>query len=96
MKKQELHQKNIALILGERERVARALASCEMVKKVYPSDANFILVEVNNADKVYAKLARRNIIVRNRSRQVENCLRITIGSPEENDLLITTFKNLTL
>jgi histidinol-phosphate aminotransferase len=51
---------------------------------------NFILVEMNEADRVYTFLTNRNIIVRNRSKDVPNTLRITVGTPEENELLLKT------
>ena len=60
------------------------------VEKVYNSDANFLLVKVKDANKLYDFLAKHEIVVRNRTRDVlcENCLRITIGTPEENLQLI--------
>jgi histidinol-phosphate aminotransferase len=56
------------------------------VEKIYPSDANFLLVKVKDVNTLYNYLAKNEIVVRNRSREVlcENCLRITIGTPEEN------------
>ncbi len=92
LRDQEKFQKQIDCIISERERVAEALANCEAVKKIYPSDANFILIEVSNANKIYEQLAEQKIIVRNRHKLIKNSLRITIGRPEENDLLITAFK----
>jgi histidinol-phosphate aminotransferase len=64
------------------------------VKKVYPSDANFILVKVEAASRLYQYLASCGIIVRNRSNEIncQNCLRISIGTPEENELLIKALK----
>ncbi len=64
------------------------------VKKIYPSDANFILVKVDNADLLYQYLAANGIIVRNRSKEAgcENCLRISIGTPEENENLLSALK----
>ncbi len=94
LKNKKQYQKQVEAILAERDRVAEALVNFEAVEKIYPSDANFILVEVDNAEKVYEKLLRQGIVVRNRSKQVNNSLRITFGSPEENDLLINAFKNL--
>ena len=66
----------------------------EIVKKIYPSDANFLLLEVENADSLYAFLVAKKIITRNRSKQVENCIRITIGTPDENDELLKALKSL--
>lgn len=95
LKNKQQYQKQVGCILAERERVAEALANCEPVKKIFPSDANFILIEVTDAGKVYGELAKQDIIVRNRNKQIKNTLRVTIGSPEENNLLITAFENLT-
>lgn len=82
----------IDLILSEKERLRSKLSSLKMVKNIFPSDSNFLLVEVNNANLLYEKLLEKKIIIRNRSSQINNCLRISIGSPEENDKLINTLK----
>ena len=66
----------------------------EIVEKVYPSDANFLLVKVKNADLIYNSLVDKNIIVRNRSKIIDNCLRITIGKRSENDILVKALKDL--
>ncbi|MNT78934.1 Histidinol-phosphate aminotransferase [compost metagenome] len=67
-----------------------------MVKKVYPSDANFILIEVEDALNTYNSLVDEGIIIRDRSKVTlcEGCLRITIGTPEENKTLLETLKTL--
>lgn len=77
----------------QRERLNKALQKLAMVKKVFPSEANFILVEVSNADELYEYLLDKGIVVRNRSKQYNctNCLRITVGIEEENNELL---KNL--
>lgn len=95
LKERPLFRRRVERILSERERVAEVLKNCAAVRKIYPSDANFILAEVTDADKIYRQLTMQGVIVRNRSKQVKNCLRITIGSPQENHLLLTTFKSLT-
>jgi histidinol-phosphate aminotransferase len=61
------------------------------VENVFPSDANFLLVRVTNADEIYRYLCEQGIIVRNRNKELHcsNCLRITVGTPSENDLLLT-------
>jgi histidinol-phosphate aminotransferase len=83
--KESVHQK---------EEMVNALVKFSFVKKVYPTDANFILVKVNDADALYQYLADNEIVVRNRTKEVfcENCLRITIGTPEENNNLLSTLK----
>ena len=87
---QEPHHEHVAEIIGERERLAALLPSLPCVLHVYPSDANFFLVKVTDADRVYDYLVQHGIIVRNRNRvlQCEGCLRLTIGTPAENDRLL--------
>jgi histidinol-phosphate aminotransferase len=64
------------------------------VEKVYPSDANFVLVKMTGATDVYGYLKEQGIIVRNRSSVIlcEDCLRITVGTPEQDLQLINTLK----
>ena len=80
----------------ERELLTEALAALPLVKKVHPSDANFILVLVENATETYNTLVEQGIIVRDRSKVTlcEGCLRITIGTPEENQILLQALKSL--
>ncbi|MEJ5996208.1 histidinol-phosphate transaminase [Pedobacter sp. Du54] len=86
----------IKTIVTERERLSNKLANLAIVKKVYPSDANFILVEVSDALGTYNTLVEKGIIVRDRSKVAlcEGCLRITIGTIEENNQLITILNQL--
>lgn len=86
-------QREIEQIINERIRIERALETCKWVKKVYPSEANFILVRVDDAASRYQQLLDSHVVVRNRSSQLgcENTLRISVGTPDENDQLI---KNL--
>lgn len=85
----------IELIKRERERLSSALATLPCVEKVYSSDANFLLVKVKNARDMYERLIARQIIVRDRSHVpgCEQCLRITVGTPQENDRLLSVIKN---
>ncbi|MBA6155015.1 histidinol-phosphate transaminase [Tenacibaculum sp. S7007] len=85
-------EKNIILI--ERAKVIDQLYKIPMVKKIYPTEANFVLIEVEDADKLYKDLVEKKIITRNRNTVINNCLRITIGSPEENQKLINTLEEL--
>ena len=80
--------------LSERARMMDAVAALPICEKVYPSDANFFLVKVNDACGIYDALVEQGIIVRNRHRimMCENCLRITIGTPAENDELLAALK----
>jgi len=79
-------------------RVGRLMLSEELIKlpvieKVYPSDANFLLVKVKDAGQLYNYLVGRGIIIRNRDSVVSNCLRITVGTEEENQELLRTLKS---
>ena len=84
----------IAETVAQRERVAAALPAFRCVRRVYPSDANFLLVQVDDADRLYAHLLADGIIVRNRSRVplCAGCLRITIGLKSENDKLLESLQ----
>ena len=84
----------VAEIKAQRSVVADELAQMSFVKRVFPSDANFLLVKVDDADAVYDYLIADGIIVRNRNRVkgCEGCLRITIGIESENDKLINSLK----
>lgn len=79
-----------ALLKAEREKLAAAMTKLPCVVRVFPSDANFLLVRFRAARQTYAALMRHGIIVRDRSSQLhcEECLRITVGTPEENRLLV--------
>lgn len=89
-------KKGLSLIKEERLRLALKLKTVACVKQVFPSDANFFLVRVTDASSIYHYLLGKGIIVRNRSKEMhcENCLRITIGSREENEVLIAALKEL--
>ncbi|MFN5003485.1 MAG: histidinol-phosphate transaminase [Bacteroidota bacterium] len=78
-------------IVRERNQISAALAALPVVLHVLPSDANFLLVKVRNAKEVYQKLIRAGIVVRDRSSVIlcDDCLRITIGTPEENQKLLS-------
>ena len=87
-------EKNI--ILNEKEKLEKQLEKVELVKKVYLSDANFILIEVTNANELYTQLVEQKIITRNRNSLVNNCIRITIGSEKENKKLMIALKELSV
>lgn len=86
--------RRVTAILDERPRVMREIGKLPIVEKVYPSDANFVLVKVRDANATYKHLVECGIIVRNRHSVTlcGNCLRITIGTKEENDTLLTELK----
>ncbi|UII81909.1 histidinol-phosphate transaminase [Flagellimonas sp. CMM7] len=89
-------QEEVQQIVRERKTLVNALNELNFVYKVYPSDSNFVLVKVDDADKRYQELLEAQIVVRNRSNQplCENTLRFTIGTPEENKILIAILKEL--
>ena len=87
---------NIKIILEERDKLIDSLNELSFIEKVYPSDSNFILIKVDDADLRYQQLLNRGIVLRNRSKELlcDNCLRITVGTPSENKLLIKNFNEL--
>lgn len=88
--KKQVKDKWIEEILGERERISKELLNFPDVLQVFPSDANFLLVRFKNPKKLYEYLKNRRIIVRDRSKVslCEGCLRLTVGTKEENDILL--------
>ncbi|TRZ45241.1 histidinol-phosphate transaminase [Robertkochia solimangrovi] len=87
---------HISQILSEKETLIKVLLKVKFVERIFPSDANFLLIKVDAADKRYEELLSSGIVVRNRSRQplCEETLRITIGTPEENQKLINILNAL--
>src|ERR1019366_10684317 len=85
---------NIINTIEQRKFLQEELKQFNFIQKIYPSDANFILLKTTDADKIYRNLSDLKIIVRNRSKEplCENCLRITVGTPKENQQLIEALK----
>ncbi|MDH3698871.1 MAG: histidinol-phosphate transaminase [Flavobacteriaceae bacterium] len=83
---QEIIKSEIQEILNEKEALYRSLKDIPWIKELIPSDANFMLIRVDDGDRRYKQLIAKGIVVRNRSNQLhcENTLRITVGTPEEN------------
>ncbi|MBX2966238.1 MAG: histidinol-phosphate transaminase [Cyclobacteriaceae bacterium] len=92
----EIKNKQVGAILQQRTNLIQLLQAMPNVQKVYPTDANFVLVKIADAKNTYNQLIKRGIIVRDRSaiELCENCLRITVGTPEENKKLIETLNTL--
>ncbi|MCD6441029.1 MAG: histidinol-phosphate transaminase [Candidatus Marinimicrobia bacterium] len=90
LSRESLKDKMVAQILAERRKLAARLEQLSIVEKVYPSEANFLLVKFENARTIFNYLIDKQIIVRDRSRVVlcDNCLRITVGASNENDELL--------
>ena len=97
LKSKDLVADWINLILAERSKMVEALEALPDCQKVYPSDANFVLAKINNATALYNALVDRGIIVRNRSkvRLCNDCLRITIGTPADNEALLAALREIT-
>ena len=85
----------IEKILMQRQKLVDKLKSISFIKKIYPTDANFILVKVDDATKRYHQLIEKGIVIRNRTAQplCENTLRLTVGTKTENKLLINALKD---
>lgn len=83
-------------IIEQKELLENALTEISFVEKVYPSDANFILIKVDDANERYNQLVEKGIVIRNRSNDdlCKNCLRITVGTELENQKLIQTLKTI--
>lgn len=86
----EPHDAHVAEVVAQRKMLVEALSGLTCVVKVFESDANFLLVKVTDADKIYDQLVAEGIIVRNRNKVVgcEGCLRLTVGTPHENQRLL--------
>lgn len=87
-------EKNITILKSELSRLIEEFENLDLIKKVYPTASNFILAEVKDANKVYNSLVSQKIIVRNRSNQISDCLRFSVGTREENQILLNALKNL--
>ena len=86
----------VSILLQERGRMVEAFAELPICEKVYPTDANFFLAKVEDAQGTYDYLVEKGIIVRNRTRITlcNNCLRVTIGTREENNELLGTLRSM--
>ena len=95
---ENVEQKNewVKALLMERKSLIDALQALPLVKKIYPTDANFVLVKMDDANKIYKQLVDKGIIVRNRNTVTlcEGCLRITVGTPSENKQLLTALQQM--
>lgn len=94
LKEKDAFTKNKETILAQRSWLIEQIMALNFVEKIYPTDANFMLVKTKNANAIYQKLIDDKIVVRNRHSVVENCLRITVGEPFENVKLIESLKQI--
>ncbi|MDD3909590.1 MAG: histidinol-phosphate transaminase [Proteiniphilum sp.] len=93
LSKPQKFEYRLAIILEQRSFLKKELTKLPIVRRIYPSDANFLLVEVTDANKIYNYLVTKKVIVRNRNAVVRNSIRITVGKPEENRKLLEELKN---
>lgn len=93
---QRVTEQEVVEIVENRKKLVRELSGINLVKKVYPSDSNFLLIKVDDADLRYNELIGHDLVIRNRSKEplCENCLRITVGTPSENKALIKSLTYL--
>jgi histidinol-phosphate aminotransferase len=87
-------EENIKNTLSEISRLKNELLNIECVKRVFPTDANFFLIEFNKAENVYKELLKNEILTSKRSPQIPDCIRINVGKKEENNKLINVLKGI--
>ena len=96
IEKEEIRTAEIKNILANKLLLEKELSSIDFVKHIYPSDTNFLLIKVDKANKRYEQLINMDLVVRNRTKEplCENCLRITVGTTEENNKLMHAMRLL--
>ncbi|WP_053826480.1 histidinol-phosphate transaminase [Lascolabacillus massiliensis] len=95
LSKPKKFERRLKVILEQRDNLLKEFTKISVIKKVFPTDANFILIKVSDADKLYNYLVSNKLIVRNRNSVISGCIRITVGTPKENEALIEALKNYT-
>lgn len=92
----DIYKNQVEMILSERELLKAELQEIKFIEHVYPSEANFLLLKVDNAILRYHQLIEKGIVVRNRTNELhcEDCLRISIGTPKENQKLVEALNQL--
>lgn len=90
----EFIKSNIEYTLNEISWLRNELETINCIKKIFPSDANFFLIQFENVDKVYRKLLENEILTSKRSPQIPDCIRINVGNREENNKLINVLKSI--
>ena len=90
LESEKVTEQQVLEIVNNRQNLSNELLSISFVEKVYDSDSNFILVKVDDADRRYKELINKDLVLRNRSKEplCKNCLRVTVGSPKENKILL--------
>jgi len=90
--KEEIKRKNIDLIISERNRLYKELTKIKEVTKVYPTDANYILFQADRHIELFNYLIANGIVIRDRSSQIINSLRVSIGTIEENNTFLLNLR----
>jgi histidinol-phosphate aminotransferase len=93
LKKSKELKSRISKIISERKRLFQAMSRMNGIRP-FPSDANFILFQINNADKLYKDLLKKGVLIRNMKEIAGGCLRVTVGTPAENNIFIKNLKQL--
>ena len=90
------YEKQKTVLIAEREKLKEVLQTLPFVQKIFATDANFLFIKVDDADDIYQRLLKQGIVIRNFGNKphLENCVRISIGTPKENDELIKELKTL--
>lgn len=91
---QEFFNENLKNILTERKYLENELKSVPCIIKIFPTDANFFLIRFKDAETVYQALLKENIFTSKRTPQIQECIRINVGSRDENKKLINVLKNI--
>ncbi|MCW3162304.1 histidinol-phosphate transaminase [Chryseobacterium oryctis] len=85
---------NIKNILAEREWLEKELKTISCIQKIFPTDANFFLIEFNDVEKVYTELLKNEILTSKRTPSISNCIRLNVGSRKENEQLLNILQNI--
>ncbi|PKF76003.1 histidinol-phosphate transaminase [Chryseobacterium sp. PMSZPI] len=92
--KQEIFNENLDQILSERRWLEEQFKDIKCISKVYPTDANFFLITMNNVDQVYERMLEEEVLTSRRDPAIPGCIRINIGNRQENEKLINLLKNI--
>ena len=90
----ELAQQTVTEIISERERLASELQRYDFVSKVWPSNANFLLIRVTDSAQVMQRCAEQKVLLRHFGGDLDDCIRVSIGSPDENSKLLQVLDQL--
>lgn len=94
LNEQTSYKNKLESIKRERTILKEGLSKFKFVQHIYPSEANFLLVKFKGAKRIFEQLKNEGIIIRDRTKEVGNCLRITVGTAEQNQLLLNTLKTM--